>query len=640
MNTYQIALPTPIYETFSYKSDDLYEPGQFVVVPIRGRSVIGMVTDEPCHYKGALREILQPLPITFNSKHQRFLKWLSDYTLTPLGLCTKLPFPIKELDKLEKDKIEPLAYKYNPLELTQEQQDAYKAISLGTFTPYLLDGTTGSGKTEVYFQLLEDILKQKGQALVMLPEIALSEQWIIRFEKRFGVKPYLWHSQTPMKKRRAAFKAIYEGQSAVVVGARSSLFLPFQNLQSIIVDEEHDLSYKQEEQLIYNARDSAVMLGKIWECPVVLASATPSLETYHNALEGRYKHLMLKARFGEMPTLHVLDLRSRDSKKNYISEPLARAVEKSLGNNEQILLFLNKRGFAPLTLCRACGHRFECKSCSAWLIHHNQKLMCHHCGHKEPYPLHCVKCGVRDQLIPCGPGVERILEEAKELFPNARFLVMSSDMVTSQKALGEAINKILNNEVDIIIGTQIMAKGHHFPKLTTIGIIDGDMGLSGMDLRASEKTFQLLFQVSGRAGREDLKGNIYLQTYNPEHPVIQSLKSFNRDVFFETELKQRSDFHMPPYSKLISVTLASLSKEALSKVTYTLDKKRPYIDGVMILGPTTPIFAQLRGYHRQRFLIISKLGINRHQIVKDWVLNTSIPKTVRLHIDVDPVNFV
>ncbi|MDP2193913.1 MAG: primosomal protein N', partial [Alphaproteobacteria bacterium] len=392
-------------------------------------------------------------------------------------------------------------------------------------------------KTEVYFKVIESLLSAGKQILVMLPEIMLSEQWIMRFKSHFGCVPLEWHSRVTPKKKRQIFQHIYDGKPCVVVGARSSLLLPFQNLGLIVVDEEHDSSYKQEEKVIYNARDAGVYLAKLNACPVVLASATPSLETYYNAVSQRYHHLKLKSRYGEqsLAKVHIIDQRTHDPmiKKSYITDQLARVAQQALDRQEQVLFFVNKRGFSPLTLCRACGYRFECKSCSGWLIHHQKtnKLHCHHCHYQEPYPMYCPSCGTLDQLVGCGPGVEKVYEESIALFPNARHLVISSDLMESHAKRQAAIERILSQEIDIMIGTQMMAKGHHFPHLTTIGLIDGDMGLSGMDLRACEKTFQMLTQVSGRAGRESLKGAVYLQTYNPDHPVIQAVQNHDRDAF-------------------------------------------------------------------------------------------------------------
>ncbi len=431
----------------------------------------------------------------------------------------------------------------------------------------------------------------------------------------------------------------------MVVGARSALFLPFQNLKLIVVDEEHDGSYKQEEQLLYHARDAAIMRAKIEKCPIILSSATPSLETFYNAKTNKYQTLTLNNRYGvkDLPPIHLIDRRQKaESKKGkYLSPTLIDAIKDNLLKREQTLLFVNRRGFAPLTLCEACGHRFDCKGCTAWLTHHEKTktLKCHHCNHEEAYPTFCPECGTKDQFVSCGPGVERLFEETVHLFPKARILVVSSDMMTSLKQMKEMIDQILENKVDIIIGTQLMAKGHHFPNLTLIGVVDADIGLTGMDLRAVEKTFQLLFQVAGRAGRESLKGKIYLQTYQPEHPVMQSLKDYNKQAFLEAELAQREMFHMPPFSKLMSITLQSRSKTDLHQAAYKLTKSKPQNEDIQILGPTPPPLAQVRGQFRERFLVITEKPINRQAFINNWVFKTSLPKSVRVIIDVDPLSF-
>ncbi|PIZ34009.1 MAG: primosomal protein N' [Alphaproteobacteria bacterium CG_4_10_14_0_8_um_filter_37_21] len=658
MPHYQVAIATPLFKKFTYAYDDDLMPGQVVVVPLRGKSVVGVVAAEKSNYKGLVKDIIKTLPYVLNAKQTDFCAWLSDYTLTPYGQCTRMmaSLPLKEFERLTKDGAEnkdialTVAFKsaQKNIVLTGEQQHAVGCLQKNyhNFYPALLDGMTGSGKTEVYFKCIEDVLKLGGQALVLLPEITLSEQWIMRFKEHFGFEPLQWHSKTTPKSKRIAYQTVYEGKSCVVVGARSGLFLPFQKLNFIVVDEEHDASYKQEEKVIYNARDAAVYLGKVNKCPVVLASATPCLETYHNAVEGRYAHLKLKSRYGveTLPEVKIIDQRTQDpyAKKTYISDPLIEQTQKALNRNEQILFFVNKRGFSPLTLCKACGHRFECNSCSGWLTHHQKtkELKCHHCAHSEQYPPHCPACGTKDQLTGCGPGVERLLEESQKHFPKARHLVVSSDMMESNTARQEAIQSILNHQVDIIIGTQMMAKGHHFPLLTLIGIIDGDMGLSGMDLRACEKTFQMMFQVAGRAGREHLNGQVFLQTYNPDHPVIQAIKNYDRDAFLKAELQQRKEFSMPPFSRLISITLSSLSKDLLYRAGKKLASRVPKVEGVQVLGPTVPPHAMIRGQHRLRFLMMSALQVNRHEIVKFWILKSNLPSQVRKHIDVDPLSFM
>src|SRR5690606_7578604 len=401
-------------------------------------------------------------------------------------------------------------------------------VAARNFAASLLDGVTGSGKTEVYFEALAACLREGRQALVLLPEIALTAQWLDRFEARFGARPVEWHSDLGQSERRRNWRAVIEGRAEIVIGARSALFLPFADLGVIIVDEEHETSFKQDEGVPYNARDMAVVRGKIGSCPVVLASATPSLETMLNARSGKYRHLKLPSRFGGavLPDVELIDLKQhRPGPQRWISEPLRLAMEATLGEGQQVMLFLNRRGYAPLTLCDACGHRLQCPNCSAWLVEHRliNRLQCHHCGYSTRLPGACDACGAEESFKPCGPGIERLSEEAASLFPERRVAMMASDTITSPRAAAEFVAAMDRGEIDILIGTQIVAKGYHFPNLTLVGVIDADLGLTGGDLRAAERTYQLLSQVMGRAGRESIRGKVYLQSHLPEHPVIAAI---------------------------------------------------------------------------------------------------------------------
>lgn len=652
MFLYKIALPCGLYKYFTYAYAGELKPGQIVTCPLRGKLTLGMIIEKESHYNGLVKNIETILPWVLTSKQFKFIKWLSDYTLTPLGMCLKLvlPFANTELEKLKNTtdliKISSLEA-YKPAQLNTDQELCVNQIKekLNQFSPFLLDGIMGSGKTEVYFDILFEILKRKQQGLVLLPEISLTQQWVKRFEERFGFKPLLWHSKVTIKHKRLIFNTLYTGEPCVIVGARSSIFLPFQTLKLIVVDEEHDASYKQEDQIIYNARDAAVSKAFVENCPIILASATPSLETYHNVQIHRYQKLELKKRYTktDLSPIHLIDQRKQVKKSDvrFISSTLIEAMEKKLKAKEQTLLFVNRRGYAPLTLCNACGFRFDCSHCSTSLIFHEKqnKLKCHHCNHDETFPIFCPGCGVKDDFIPCGPGVERLYEEAKSLFPEARILQMSSDMFSSLHHIDEAIEKITNNDVDIIIGTQIMAKGHNFPNLTLIGIIDGDMSLSGVDLRACEKTFQLLFQLIGRAGRDQKQGTVYIQTHNPDHPVIQSLQGYEKEKFLQAEYEQRKAFHMPPFSRLSMITLTSHKQSDLLMACAKLAQSIPTHEGCQILGPSIPPMIKIRGCERRRFLIMSEKSINRQKIIADWVLRIKLPSSVRLSIDIDPYSF-
>ena len=421
---------------------------------------------------------------------------------------------------------------------------------------------TGSGKTEVYLEAVAECLRQGRQALVLLPEIALSSQWLERFERRFGVAPAVWHSDLTSRVRRVTWRAVAEGAAPVVVGARSALFLPFPDLGLVVIDEEHETAFKQEEGVVYHARDMAVVRARFCSAPAVLVSATPSLETLANVEAGRYRRLTLPTRHGGavLPAVAAVDMRATPPERGrFLAPPLIAAVRDTLARGEQAMLFLNRRGYAPLTLCRHCGHRMQCPNCTAWLVEHRVRraLQCHHCGHTVPIPEECPACGAANSLVPVGPGVERITEEAAALFPDARRLVMASDTLPGPDAAAAAAHAIEAREVDLIIGTQIVAKGWHFPHLTLVGVVDADLGLAGGDLRAAERTVQLLHQVAGRAGRAEAPGRVLLQTFSPEHPVMQALVEGDLAAFMAREAAQRRPGHWPPYGRLAALIVSA-----------------------------------------------------------------------------------
>jgi len=534
--------------------------------------------------------------------------------------------------------------------LTPEQDIAsnkiIKRIEEEGFETFLLDGVTGSGKTEVYFEGIAKIISEKrGQVLILMPEIALSNSFIRRFAERFGVKPALWHSSLTPAQRRLTWRSIVLGQTKVVVGARSALFLPYADLKMIVVDEEHDPAFKQEEVTIYNARDMAVVRAYQARIPVILASATPSLETMHNTWEGRYTLLSLPDRYGgaSKPDIKIIDLRiDKPERLHFMSPILIEEVKKTLAANQQALLFLNRRGFAPLTLCRTCGHRMECPKCTSWLVEHRRTnhLQCHHCGFSMKIPVECPECRDKDSLVACGPGVERIAEEVKEYFPAARSLILASDITDTHDKLIKSLDAIKNGEVDIIIGTQIIAKGHHFPKITCVGIIDADLGLSGGDLRATERSYQLLHQVAGRAGREELKGRVFLQTYNAEQRVMQMIVADDRDKFLEAEARERQRAKMPPFSRLAALIIASKNEKQAKDVAMLIGRSAPRVEGVQILGPAPAQMYRIRGNYRQRILIRADKNLNIQKMIAEWVGALKIPSSVRVVIDIDPQNFL
>lgn len=537
-------------------------------------------------------------------------------------------------------------------ELSETQQKAANDIRLfldrNNFSVGLLDGVTGSGKTEVYFEGVAQTIKKGKQVLILLPEIALSESFISRFEKRFGCKPGIWHFGISRAQKKRTWKGVADGKTKVVIGARSALFLPFKNPGLIIVDEEHDPAYKQEDKVFYNARDMAVVRAMMGDFQALLVSATPSLETMANVWSGKYQHFVLHSRYGgaEMPSLSLVDMRENKTEQGFfISNPLFQDLVETKQNGLQSLLYLNRRGFAPLTLCRACGHRFECPRCTAWLVEHKKtsSLNCHHCNFLMRFPDECPSCHSKNSLVPCGPGVERIIEELKQRLPQARMTVLSSDTVENHKDLQNKLDEIRSGNVDIIVGTQIVAKGHHFPKLACVGIIDSDLGLSGGDLRAAERTYQVLSQVSGRAGREKFKGHVYLQTYMPEHPVMQALLGQSRDRFLEVEAGQRRDAGMPPYTRLSALIISSTKENELDLFCRNLASQIPSDlesnTDIKILGPAVAPIARIRGRFRRRFLILATKKFPIQKALRQWLDSVKYSSHIRVLIDIDPQSF-
>jgi primosomal protein N' (replication factor Y) (superfamily II helicase) len=520
-----------------------------------------------------------------------------------------------------------------------------QAVAARAFSVTLLDGVTGSGKTEVYLEAVAEALRQGRQALVLLPEIALSSQWLERFVCRFGVAPAVWHSDLTARVRRITWRAVAGGQAPVVVGARSALFLPFPDLGLVVIDEEHETAFKQEEGVVYHARDMAVVRARFSAAPAVLVSATPSLETVANVEAGRYAHITLPTRHGRalLPTVAAIDLRETPpARRQFLAPPLIEAVRETLARQEQAMLFLNRRGYAPLTLCRHCGLRMQCPNCTAWLVEHRTRneLQCHHCGHAIPIPRECPACGAANSLTPVGPGVERITEESAELFPQARRLVMASDTIPGPHAAAEASRAIAAREVDLIIGTQIVAKGWHFPHLTLVGVVDADLGLAGGDLRAAERTVQLLHQVAGRAGRAEAPGRVLLQTFSPEHPVMQALVSGDLADFMASEAAQRRPGNWPPYGRLAALIVSADSAAAADILARDLGRVAPQGHGVEVLGPAPAPLAILRGRHRRRLLLKTRRDIAVQPILRDWLAKVPVSRGGRIEVDIDPVSFL
>lgn len=535
-------------------------------------------------------------------------------------------------------------------QLSQDQAEVAEALAAlvrdKAWQVALLEGVTGSGKTEVYFEAVAQAIRLGRQSLILMPEIALTAQFIDRFEARFGVRPGLWHSGVGGRRRERLQAAIAKGEALVVAGARSALFLPYRDLGLIVVDEEHEAAYKQEDGVAYHARDMAVVRGKIESAPVVLASATPSLETRVNAERGRYKHLKLPERYGgrELPVLGLVDLRKdKPERGRWLSGALVSAVSANLEAGDQSLLFLNRRGYAPLTLCRDCGHRFQCPNCSAWLVDHRfrRALVCHHCGHVERRPHECPSCHQPESLVACGPGVERLAEEVATLFPQARSIVLSSDFPGGTERLKQELMAVANGEFDIVIGTQLVAKGHNFPGMTLVGVIDADLGLTSGDPRAAERTFQVLRQVTGRAGRGEKPGRALLQTHDPNHPVLKALISGDPERFYAAETASREAAGLPPFGRLAALIVSASSQAEAQTHARALARCAEAPAGVAVLGPAEAPLAILRGRHRMRLIVRTTREINLQDYLRAWLKRAPRPKgSVRVAVDVDPQSFL
>jgi len=527
-------------------------------------------------------------------------------------------------------------------EAAQELRDA---VDAGEFAPYLLDGVTGSGKTEVYFEAIAETIRREEQALVLLPEIALTEPFLKRFAARFGCDPVPWHSGLRQSQRRRAWRAIASGEARVVVGARSALFLPYPKLGLIVVDEAHEASFKQEDGVQYHARDVAVMRAKLEEVPVVLASATPAIETRHMAEIGTYRTLKLPDRYGgaRLPDMAALDmLKDPPPRGRWLAPALVEALEDNLAAGEQSLLFLNRRGYAPLTLCRRCGFRFQCPNCTAWMVEHRftHRLACHHCGHVMPAPRACPECGEEDSLVACGPGVERIADEVHALFPEARTSVVTSDTIWSPAKAAEFVARMEAGEIDIVIGTQLVTKGYHFPNLTLVGVVDADLGLAGGDLRAAERSFQQIRQVSGRAGRGERPGRVLVQTHDPSARVIQALVGGDAEGFYAAETDARREAAMPPFGRLAAIIVSSEDQSEANETARLIGRAAPRHDNMAVFGPAPAPLAMLRGRHRQRLLVHANRAVPIQEIIRDWLGRLQWPRGVRVTVDVDPYSFL
>ncbi len=519
------------------------------------------------------------------------------------------------------------------------------AVRARKFDPMLLDGVTGSGKTEVYFEGIAAAIEAGRQTLVLLPEIALTEPFLKRFAARFGHLPVAWHSDLRQSQRRRAWRAVASGEAKVVVGARSALFLPYADLGLIVVDEAHETSFKQEDGVMYHARDVAVMRGSFEQVPVVLASATPAIETRQMVEIGRYRELKLPGRYGvaQMPAIAIVDLTlDPPPKQRWLAPSLVTALQETLERGEQSLLFLNRRGYAPLTLCRHCGHRFRCPNCTAWMVEHRltARLACHHCGHVMPPPAACPECHEEDSLVACGPGVERIADEVAALLPDARAAIITSDTIWSPAKAAEFVNRMEAGDIDVVIGTQLVTKGYHFPNLTLVGVVDADLGLSGGDLRAAERSFQQIAQVAGRAGRGTKPGRVLVQTREPGAPVIQALVTGDAESFYHAETESRREAGAPPFGRYAAIIVSSEKLDEAVDTARLIGHSAPEVEGMMVFGPAPAPLAMLRGRHRQRLLVHARRALDVQDVIRGWLGGLEWKRGVRVAVDVDPYSFL
>jgi primosomal protein N' (replication factor Y) len=523
--------------------------------------------------------------------------------------------------------------------------DLVAQVKKNAYSASLLDGVTGSGKTEVYFEAVAEALRQGRQVIILVPEIALTQAGLSRFKARFGAEPVAWHSGITDMARRRAWREVASGRAKLVVGARSALFLPAANLGLIVVDEEHDTSFKQEEGVIYNARDMAVLRGRLENRPVILASATPSLESLHNARSGRYAHIILPERPGAitLPDIGLIDMKvHKPERGSFLSEPMVKAVAERIGRGEQSLLYMNRRGYAPLILCKACGERLKSPDTDSWLVEHRAtgRAVCHLTGFSMRMPRQCPKCKADDGLTSIGPGVERIADEAQSHFPHARVEILSSDTTSTPEEIKERLGRMERGEIDILVGTQMVVKGHNFPKLTFVGVVDGDLLMGGSDPRAGERTYQTLVQVAGRAGRADMAGEALIQTHHPEHEALQALVAGDRDMFIGVEMAMREMLGLPPYGRIAAIIIWGPDRKKAKALAVDFVTKAPRADGVEILGPSEAPISRLRGLYRYRLFITAETGVNLSKYMAAWRAKAKVPTKYKILVDIDPQSFV
>lgn len=645
MNIIKVAIPQQKLFALTYRANMDLNIGDLVMVPFINSSKMAVVLEtnlssDDISFK--IKDVEEKLSdYSVSDKFIEFLQMASGYYYEPIGSFIKMSLPIDFTNRKKKTPITPQEFQeFNLKQLSSEQQEALSKIVTDKIN--LLHGITGSGKTEVFCHYAADILNQGKQVLIMLPEIALSTQILSRIAYSFGTKPIVWHSSITPAKKKEALEQIISGKGRLIIGTRSSLFLPFKNLGLIIVDEEHDASYKQEENICYNARDMAVMRGKVEDICIILSTATPSVETFYNVKLGKYNYIELQSRFyGTLPKCELIDLKiSRPEKGSWVSPELYKAISNTLEAGKQTILYLNRKGYAPLVICKSCGYRFNCSNCSSYMTYHKKHnyLKCHHCLHTIPVPTICPSCQEKDSLEKSGPGIERILEEVKEKFPEKNIISLTSDDIDNLAHLKEIIAQIEDGLIDIIIGTQIITKGYDFRNLELVGIIDADMGLVGSELKAMERTFQTLVQVAGRSGRFTEDGKVLIQTYNPDNLLINTLKNYDLDEFYKNELEQRRIMEMPPFTRALSILISGVNNYEVENFSRMLMQQAPIHKDVRIFGPIEAAMQKLKGKHRYKIVAFSHKNLALQKFCHQWFDNKKIPSKFTLKFDFDPYN--
>lgn len=648
----QVLLPLALDDAFTYLAADDIEIGDVVKVEFGKKQIWGVVfgieNSAPAGIADAkIKKILEKNSRFSLTKNQlQLIENIAAYNLATRGLVLRAFIGILNSDKVKKiseskkQKIDP--QKFSLKKLLSKQQKIFEEISEAKEGVALLDGVTGSGKTEIYFALIAKILSENpdSQILILLPEIALTSQLLLRFEEQFKFKPPLWHSKISKKEKREIFYGIADGSLKVLIGARSALLLPFNNLKLIVIDEEHDSSFKQEDVFNFHARDMAIVKAKIEKFPVVLSSATPALESYANAAQGKYQQFVLEQKFGQKNHVELIDLRQEKlDSGNFLGLKLREEIAKNLAQKNQTLLFLNRRGYAPVTLCKTCGKKYECGNCDFHLVLHKakNKLICHHCGHHEKLEHECKFCGEKDSVISIGAGVEKVEEEVKNLFPDAKIALVTSDNIADFLDAEKTVREILDGKIDIIIGTQMIAKGHDFPNLTLVGIIDADSMLYSSELRALEKTYQMLTQVIGRAGRREIAGKIIIQTYNPQNLIFEKIIKDNKKEFYDFEIKNRLALNLPPFAKLARFEISSFTENEAKNFAKKLIQNFPVDEKIEIYGPAPAALQRLKNRHHFLVNLKTQKKVNMQKLISDVMQRLEIPKQVRVRINIDPL---